>query len=421
MRKENFLSEAALKDKAKEILHLKLKDSSVTTGKIADNAVTEDKIVVNAVNTSKIQDGAIVTEKVADEAITTEKVADKNITTEKIADYGVTTDKIADGNVTTGKIADGAVDNSKIESSAITYDKIKDGAVITEKIIDRAVTTEKVEEKAITNPKLGDSSVDDRVLREGNVKTRHLANESVTTDKIKTKSITNDKIADDTLTLDKFDEDLRDTIKAATGLSDDLIKKVQDLTENVAELQDSEFPMVLSLSASNDSAISNTTIKYGVTVKGQPFVPDMLDLRKGDTILTNAPVASGSVLTPIQSNREVFTFTVAKEGRTTKQTSLTRYLCYYGGNAASTISASVISALSKKISGNVAFNPTVKTKNGDYIWLVVPSYLTINRVTSAGFDVTLAVPQTISTAMGEFKAYRSANTLTESTWNLVIS
>lgn len=341
--------------------------------------------------------------------------------TDDIDDQAITEEKIRDGNVTTDKLKDGAVLTDKLAPSSVTYDKLQDSSVVTEKIADRAVTTEKIDEKSVTNPKIGDSAVDSRTIREGNVQTRHLANDSVTTDKVATKAITNDKVADNTLTLDKLDEDLRDAISSATGMPDDLLRKVQNLTEDVAELQDSEFPMVLSLSASNDSAISNTTIKYGVTVKGQPFVPDMLDLRKGDTILTNAPVASGSVLTPIQSNREVFTFTVAKEGRTTKQTSLTRYLCYYGGNAASTISASVISALSKKISGNVAFNPTVKTKNGDYIWLLVPSYLTINRVTSAGFDVTLAVPQTISTAMGEFKAYRSANTLTESTWNLVIS
>lgn len=411
MSKENFLSEAALKDKAEKRLHQKLKDGSVTESKLADDSISE----------YKLQENSIRNWHLTENAVTAEKIADYNVTTKKLSDFSVTKDKIEDGSITSEKIVDGAVDNSKIKSSAITYDKIEDGAVITEKIIDRAVTTEKVEEKAITNPKLGDSSVDSRVLREGNVETRHLANESVTTDKVKTKSITNDKIADGTLTLDKFDEDLRDAINSATGMPEDLIKKVQDLTENVAELQDSEFPMVLSLNASNNTALTTTTIKYGVTVKSKPFVPDMLDLRKGDTILTNAPVASGSVETPIQSNREVFTFTVAKEGRTTKVASLTRYLCYYGGNAASTISASVISALSKKISGNVAFNPTVKTKNGDYIWLIVPNYLTINRVTSAGFDVTLATPQTISTAIGEFKAYRSANTLTESTWNLVIS
>lgn len=410
MSKENFLSEVALKNKAEKGLHLKLKDGSVTESKLAEESVSENKLQENSIRNWHLTENAV----------TTEKIANYSVTTSKIAFRGVDTDNLNEGSVTESKLAGDAVGNSHIQSSAVTYDKIKDGAVITEKINDKAVTTEKVEEKAITNPKLGDSSVDGRVLREGNVGTRHLANEAVTTDKVKTKSITNDKIADGTLTIDKFDEDLRDAIGSAIGMPEDLIKKVQDLTENVAELQDSEFPMVLSLSASNNTALSTTIIKYGVTVKSEPFVPDMLDLRKGDTILTNAPVASGSVETPIQSNREVFTFTVGKEGRTTKVSSLTRYLCYYGGNASSTAS-SIISDLSKKISGNVSFNPTVKTKNGDYIWLVVPSYLTINRVTSAGFDVTLAAPQTISTAIGEFKAYRTANTLTESTWNLVIS
>ena len=421
MSKKNFLSEAPLKDEPKKAFHLKLKEGSVTTGKLADEAVTSDKIADDAIQTSKIEDGGITTEKVAEGAIVTEKIADKNITTDKIADASITTPKIADGNVTRDKIADGAIDNSKIETSAITYDKIDDGAVITEKIADKAVTTEKIDEKAVTNPKIGDSAVDSRTIREGNVQTRHLANDSVTTDKVATKAITNDKIADNTLTLDKLDEDLRDAINSATGMPDDLLRKVQDLTEDVAELKDSEFPIVLSLSTSNDADVMNTYVRYTVKVKGEDFVPDTLELRKNGSILSNTPKASDTISTLIQANREEFMLSVTKQGRTGKSTSLVRYLCLYGGSTSTSMDGVTYQQLTKKTSANVSFNPTVKTKNGEYIWLLVPSYLTINRVTSAGFDVTLASPQTFATAIGEYKAYRTLNPLTENTWNLVIS
>ena len=60
-------------------------------------------------------------------------------------------------------------------------------------------------------------------------------------------------------------------------------------------------------------------------------------------------------------------------------------------------------------------------KFDDYIWLVVPNYLTIHGVKSAGFDVLLAESQTITTSFGVFKAYRTINILTAQSWNLVIS
>ena len=234
-------------------------------------------------------------------------------------------------------------------------------------------------------------------------------------------AITDAKVADRTLTINKFDDDLRHTIEAATGLPEDLVEKIQNVTEDIVELKDSQFPLVPTLYATNNSEVTNTTITYQVSIKGEKIVPDTFVLKKNDTLLTNISQAEGILTTPIEANKEVFTLTVSKASKSDKSTSLTRYLCYSGGNASSSISADVINTLTRKVSSNVSFNPTVKTGNGDYIWLVIPSYLTIKRVTSAGFDVTLESPHTITTSLGEFKAYRTLNPLTENTWNLVIS
>lgn len=471
MSKENYLSEAALKDKPQKKFILKLKEGSVTSDKLANDSVTSDKILDDAITTSKIRDKNVITEKLADSSVTTQKIADRGITTEKINDAAVVSDKIADGNVITSKLANGAVttdkmldssvttskikdsnvttskiadssvttvkiasqnvtrdkiadhaiDNSKLETDAVTYDKIKDDSVITEKIKDNAVTTEKIEDKAIVNDKIGDSSIDSRVIREGNVQTKHLANESVTTDKMARKSITNDKIADNTLTIEKFDADLRDAINAATGLPEGLDKKVQDMTENVAELLDSEFPITLSLNVDADENVFSAKISYNITSKDEPLVPDTLELRKNDVIITNVPVVSGEVDSLIGENREVFTLGVTKQDRTSKQMSLTRYVCYYGGSEEDSITSEVLEKLKKVYVSNVSFNPHVDTKDGDYIWLVVPSYLNIDNVMSAGFKVTLDGPQSITTPLGEFKAYRTVEALLEESWDLVIN
>ncbi len=431
-----------------------------------DQSVTKDKLRDGNVTTEKLADGAVNTDKLSDGVITTPKIANQNVTTEKMADAAIVTSKIADQNVTREKIADQSVDNSKLSPKAVTYDKLNDKSVITEKLNDRAVTTEKVEEKAITNPKLGDQSVDGRVVREASLETKHLANESVTTDKVARKSITkdkiaegsvdetlvkdgsivnsklsknavstdkiengsvtNDKLASGTLKIDKFDPELRKAIESATGLPDNLVGMIQDVDESLAKLNDTVYPITLGFTITPNVGTMQTEIRYSVTSDNKPLVPDTSIISKqindnAPKNLSDTPSSVGTLSTQIEGAREIFKYAVTKQGRTGKSTSQTRYLCYFGGNPAATMTAEILNTLNKVSATGVSFNPSVTTKDNDYIWLVVPSYLSISRVTSAGFDVTLAAPQTISNDLGSFKAYRTANPLTASTWNLVIS
>ena len=436
------------------------------TDDINDQAITKDKIRDGNVTAEKLADGAVSTDKLPDGAIKTPKIADGNITTSKLAEASVVTSKIADQNVTKEKIADHSVDNSKLSPEAVTYDKLKDKSVITEKLNDRAVTTEKVEEKAITNPKLGDQSVDGRVIREASLESKHLANESVTTDKVARKSITkdkiaegaidetlvkdgsivnsklsknavstdkiengsvtNDKLASGTLKIDKFDPELRKVIESATGLPDNLVGMIQDVDENLAKLNDTVYPIILGFTITPNVGTMQTEVRYSVSSDNKPLVPDTSIISKqindnAPKNLSDTPSSGGTISTPIEGAREIFKFAVTKKGRTGKITTQTRYLCYHGGNSAATMNAEILNTLNKVSATGVSFNPKVATKDNDYIWLVVPSYLSISRVTSAGFDVTLATPQTITNNLGSFKAYRTANPLTAATWNLVIS
>ena len=396
------------------------------TDDVNDQAITKDKIRDGNVTTEKLAEGAVSTDKLPDGAVKTEKIADENVTTSKLADGAVSTSKIADQNVTKEKIADQSVDNSKLSPDAVTYDKVKNKAIITEKLNDRAVTTEKVEEKAITNTKLGDQSVDGRVIREASLESKHFANESVTTEKVARKSITNDKIADGTLKKDKLDPELRKAIESATGLPDELVGMIQNVDENLAKLNDTVYPIILGFTITPNVGTMQTEVRYSVSSDNKPLVPDTSIISKqiNDNAAKNistTPSSGGILSTPIEGAREIFKFAVTKKDRTGKSTSQTRYLCYFGGNPAATMTAEILNTLNKVSATGVSFNPKVTTKDNDYIWLVVPSYLSITRVTSAGFDVTLAAPQTITNNLGSFKAYRTANPLTAATWNLAIS
>lgn len=396
------------------------------TDDINDQAITKDKIRDGNVTTEKLAEGAVSTDKLPDGAVKTEKIADENVTTSKLADGAVSTSKIADQNVTKEKISDQSVDNSKLSPEAVTYDKLKDKSVITEKLNDRAVTTEKVEEKAITNTKLGDQSVDGRVVREASLESKHFANESVTTEKVARKSITNDKIADGTLKKEKLDPELRKAIESATGLPDELVEMIQDVDENLAKLNDTVYPIILGFTITPNVGTMQTEVRYSVSSDNKPLVPDTSIISKqiNDNAAKNistTPSSGGTLSTPIEGAREIFKFAVTKKGRTGKSTSQSRYLCYFGGNPAATMTAEILNTLSRVSTTGVSFNPKVTTKDNDYIWLVVPSYLSIAHVTSAGFDVTLAAHQTITNNLGSFKAYRTTNPLTAATWNLVIS
>ena len=203
-------------------------------------------------------------------------------------------------------------------------------------------------------------------------------------------------------------------------------ENIKELQASIDKLNDTVYPITLGFSVNPNVGTMNTSINYSIVSDNKPLVPDVMKISKQvndntNIVLLDEPASSGSLTTNIEGSREIFKFEVSKIGRTGKSTSTTRYLCYYGGNSTATMTAEILNTLNKVSATGVSFNPKVTTKDNDYIWLVVPSYLSINRVTSAGFDVTLAVPQTITNTLGSFKAYRTANPLTAATWNLVIS
>ena len=391
-----------------------------------DQSVTEKKLKDGNITTRKLADGSVTSDKIADSNVVTSKIANQNVTTEKLQDAGVTTDKLADLNVTTEKLNDKSVTTEKMADGSVVTEKIKNGNVTTEKLGDSSVTTEKVAEKNIVNSKLDDSSVDERTIKDKNVTNRKLADSSVDTPKLHDRSVTNEKMADNTLTLDKFDPELRKSLEAATGLPDNLLTMIQNVDESLAKLNDTVYPITLGFSLTPNVGTMQTEIRYSVSSDNKPLVPDTSIISKqindnAPKNLSDTPSSGGTLSTPIEGAREIFKYAVTKEGRTGKSATQTRYLCYHGGNSAATMTAEILNTLNKVSATGVSFNPKVTTKDNDYIWLVVPSYLSITRVTSAGFDVTLAAPQTITNNLGSFKAYRTANPLTAATWNLVIS
>ena len=312
------------------------------------------------------------------------------------------------------------------------YIKNEESGESVKKTLDKKVNvsdeleTQQIKNGAITNEKLAADSVGNGNIQDSSVSNEKLEDGSVTNEKLAVNSITKDKLKDRTIGVEKLDPELRQTIAAATGLPEELVESIQNVDENLAKLNDTVYPITLGFSVNPNVGTMQTDVRYSIISDGKPLIPDTLLISKqiNDATpksLSDTPASSGNLSTPIEGSREIFKFEVGKQGRTGKSTSQTRYLCYHGGNQADTMKAEILNTLSKVSSTGVSFNPKVITKDNDYIWLVVPSYLSISRVTSAGFDVILAAPQTITNSLGSFKAYRTVNPLTPATWNLVIS
>jgi hypothetical protein len=321
------------------------------------------------------------------------------------------------------------------KDETLTYSRyVKDeesGESVKESLDKKVNTTDKLETQqikdgAITNEKLAVDSVGNTNMQDGSVSNEKLEDGSITDEKLAENSITKDKLKDNTIGVEKLDPELRQAINAATGLPEDLVKTIQNVDENLAKLNDTVYPIILGFTITTNVSTMQTEVRYSVSSDNKPLVPDTSIISKqiNDNVpknISETPSSGGTLSTPIEGAREIFNFAVTKQGRTGKSTSQNRYLCYFGGNPAATMTAEILNTLNKVSATGVSFNPKVTTKDNDYIWLVVPSYLSISRVTSAGFDVTLAAPQTITNNLGSFKAYRTANPLTAATWNLVIS
>ena len=326
----------------------------------------------------------------------------------------------------THQIKDGAITNEKMAADSVNTEQVIDESIVNSKLANDSVSTEKIENGSVTNDKMAADSVGNTNLQDGSVSNEKLEDGSITNEKLAVNSITKDKLKDRTIGVEKLDHELRQTIAAATGLPEELVETIQNVDENLAKLNDTVYPIILGFTITPNVGTMQTEIRYSVSSDNKPLVPDTSIISKqiNDNAPKNrsdAPSSGGTLSTPIEGAREIFKYAVTKEGRTGKSATQTRYLCYFGGNSAATMTAEILNTLNKVSATGVSFNPKVTTKDNDYIWLVVPSYLSITRVTSAGFDVTLAAPQTITNNLGSFKAYRTANPLTAATWNLVIS
>ena len=204
------------------------------------------------------------------------------------------------------------------------------------------------------------------------------------------------------------------------------------ITAAMTELQEYCFPTSLEASVSPSSVewkgnSVEVVVHFKVLRNSKPVVADTVQIQfNGETkMLEN--VSEGSEKFILSTFGYKSGSVTAEKGTTTiknspRSISTNLYLpVYYGFSKATTGNELTITSLTK---GGSSLNGTKTINNDDatkYLWLCVPSTMSINKVTSGGFDVPFLAPVEASTPLGTYKCYRTRDLPGTDATTLVIS
>ena len=199
-----------------------------------------------------------------------------------------------------------------------------------------------------------------------------------------------------------------------------------DTLSSLDELDHAVFPIDLKMTVKANSDVTSNNIEYHIKRKGVTFVPDNITIQRqvgsyGALVqIYSGSTADGTTTATISGNIEGF-IAEAVKGNKSKTVTDVKYICYFGANANETVaSVEDFSGLTKVQTASINVTRTIQTNSDEFIWIIVPNVLFINRVTSSGFDVSLNEPVNVTTTLGTFKAYRSKNALDSASWTLKI-
>lgn len=208
-----------------------------------------------------------------------------------------------------------------------------------------------------------------------------------------------------------------------------LYDQVQSLTEDVNEINQILFTQYTSLTMSRTPTLfekgvsTQVTLNWSTKFNNQEIEPDSISVKKGSQVLT-----SDKTLKTIKdsiSDTQVYSMTAVIKGitKTASVTVSAYYPMYFGASIKdSLVSSDILSLTKQPIKASPSGNVTIEVEDNEYIWLCVPSNMTINSVKSGGFDVPMAAPITaVVNGKGNYKCYRSANKFVAGTFVSVIA
>lgn len=218
-------------------------------------------------------------------------------------------------------------------------------------------------------------------LEDNAIKTRHIENNAITSDKIQDDSISNSKIADDTIEIEKLSATLRNTIKAATGVSEDLI-------ENISKLMHKVFPLEIIVNITpttlqEKGTSTEITITWNAKIEGNVVAPESV-------FVNGLDVTEQTSYKETVSDSKTFVVKITAEGRITSVNKSITYVypIFTGFNAATEFTETLTEALTKlelRSSLGTITDTKINTSTSNYYWIISP--YKINNIVTSGINI----------------------------------
>ena len=218
-------------------------------------------------------------------------------------------------------------------------------------------------------------------LEDNAIKTRHIENSSVTLSKIQDDSIVNSKIANDTIEIEKLSANVRDIIKAATGVPGDLANDITKLMRKVFPL---DVTVNITPTALQEKGTSTEiTITWNAKIEGEVVAPESV-------FVNGIDVTGQTSYKETIFDSKTFNVEITAEGRITSINKNITYVypIFTGFNAATEFTENVVEALTKlelRSSLGTIIDTKTNSSTSNYYWIISP--YKVNNIVTSGISI----------------------------------
>lgn len=237
-----------------------------------------------------------------------------------------------------------------------------------------------------------------------------------TLDRLEHAELTNSRIADDTIEIEKLSTSLRNTIKAATGVSEDLVNNITKLMREV-------FPLDLTVNITptdlqEKGTSTEVTITWNTTIEGELITPERVYINEVDVTYQSSYVEAISDTTD-------FCVQITAQGRTKTENKTIEYVypIFTGFNVATKFTESLVESLTKlelRSSLGTITDTKTNTSTSNYYWIISP--YKVNSVVISGISIISDFIYTTVEYKGTtYNCYRLNSPSTTDTFTFIIS
>lgn len=201
----------------------------------------------------------------------------------------------------------------------------------------------------------------------------------------------------------------------------------QETQESLSDIYEVLYNQHSQISFTSDNAIiergvpSTVNLNWAVRFNGNSITPQKTILKSGGTTLIEDSQSYSETITDTKR----YDLTVMLEYNIQKQQSIqvnAYYPMFFGSSVSNNVTGeNILSFIKQNIKSNPSGNYSLTVLDNQYVWLCIPNNMSINKVTSSGFDVPMEAPITVTVPGKDiYKCYRSQNTFKAGIFNFTI-